>query len=58
MTSTKLIKTFYDPELFPLTFIEDKSQISETVLKLKNFIFNYFREDCEKFGNKHRRLCI
>lgn len=48
MTSTKLIKTFYDPELFPLTFIEDKSQISETVLKLKNFIFNYFREDCEK----------
>lgn len=48
MTSAKLIRTFYDPELFPLTFIEDKSQISETDLKLKNFIINYFREDCDK----------
>lgn len=48
MSGTEILKTIYDPKLFPTTFLEDQSMLTETDLCIQDADIVFFREKCQK----------
>lgn len=48
MTGTEILKTIYNPDLFPYALAQDKSLITETDLNITDTDITFFREKCQK----------
>ena len=48
MSGTEILKTIYNPDLFPVTFLEDQSMLEENNLCISDSDITFFREKCQK----------